>query len=85
MVCASFVQLIDPVAATVSKFSMGADGSHELVPFQASLRTTLASQGTIAMPNMQELDAIVGVKLKSFVIPEAVIQSMESLLLSLAP
>jgi hypothetical protein len=55
-----------------------------LEPYKASMRSSLASQGEIKAP-VDDINALLGIKLQSFVIPESVINSMESLLLSLAP
>lgn len=59
------------------------DGKSYLEPFQASLKDSLGSQGAIEVPS--DINDLVGIELDSFIIPEAVVTKMESLLLNLAP
>ena len=54
-----------------------------LEPWVGKLKSSLASQGEIRMP--ENAEQILGIKLETFIIPEKVIEWAESLLLTLAP
>lgn len=58
-------------------------GTWSLIPFKGKLKSSLASQGEIRMP--EDTEKLLGIKLDTFVIPESIISQMESVLLSLAP
>ncbi len=67
----------------VAKVVFGEDKKKYLEPWVAKLGRSLASEGAIKLP--ENTNEILGVKLDSFIIPEAVISWAESALLALAP
>ena len=56
---------------------------NRLIPYKAKLKESLASQGEIRVP--KDLNEILGIELDSLVIPAAIIDQMEEVLLAIAP
>lgn len=67
----------------MAKLAFDQEQKKHLVPWSATLKQSLASQGEIRLPD--DLNKILGIELDSFIIPEPIIAWAESVLLSYAP